>query len=73
MLLEPMLHNKRSHLSEKPMHRNEDPTQPKINKINKFILKIKRLKKKLKDKINHGFSSGEYFTEVLILKKREAN
>ena len=31
--LEPMLCNKRSHHNEKPVHRNEDPTQPKINKL----------------------------------------
>ena len=30
-LLEPMLCNKRSHHNEKPVHSNEDPTQPKIN------------------------------------------
>ena len=30
----PACHNWR-----KPSHRNEDPTQPKINKINKFITK----------------------------------
>ena len=30
--LEPVLRNKRSHCNEKPAHRNEDPTQPKINK-----------------------------------------
>ena len=30
--LEPVLCNKRSHRSEKPAHRNEDTTQPKINK-----------------------------------------
>ena len=28
-----MLRNKRSHCNEKPVHRNEDPTQPKINKL----------------------------------------
>ena len=39
--LEPVLHNMRSHDNEKPAHRNEDPTQPKINKqiIYLFILK----------------------------------
>ena len=39
--LEPVLRNKRSHRHEKPAHRNEDPTEPKIkiNKINKFIYK----------------------------------
>ena len=31
--LEPMLHSKRSHHSEKPAHHNEDPPQPKINRI----------------------------------------
>ena len=31
--LEPVLHNKRSHRNEKPAYRNEDPTQPKINKL----------------------------------------
>ena len=31
--LEPMLHSKRSHHSEKPAHRNEDPPQPKISRI----------------------------------------
>ena len=30
--LESGLHNKRSHVNEKPAHRKEDPTQPKINK-----------------------------------------
>ena len=30
--LEPMPRNKRSHDNEKPAHRKEDPTQPKINK-----------------------------------------
>ena len=49
--LEPVLRSKRSHRNEKPAHRNEEqprspqlerartqqPTQPKINKINKFI------------------------------------
>ena len=30
--LEPVLRNKRSHCNEKPMHRNKDPTQSKINK-----------------------------------------
>ena len=30
--LEPVLCNKRSHLNEKPAHRNEDPMQPKLNK-----------------------------------------
>ena len=30
--LEPVLCNKRSQRKEKPAHRNEDPTQPKINK-----------------------------------------
>ena len=34
--LEPVLHNKRSNCNEKPPHHNEDPTQPKINKLNKF-------------------------------------
>ena len=29
--LEPMLHNKRSHLNGKPAHCNEDPVQPKNN------------------------------------------
>ena len=29
--LEPMLRNKRRHSNEKPVHRNEDPMQPKIN------------------------------------------
>ena len=29
--LEPVLCNRRSHRNEKPMHRDEDPTQPKIN------------------------------------------
>ena len=33
--LEPVLCNKRSHHNEKPTHRNEDPTQPKINKFKK--------------------------------------
>ena len=28
--LAPVLHNKKSHDSEKPVHRNKDPTQPKI-------------------------------------------
>ena len=53
--LEPMLRNGRSHRSEKPVHcsgewpplaatreslrSNKDPTQPKINKINKCIKK----------------------------------
>ena len=31
--LEPMLHSKRSHHSEKSVHCNEDLPQPKINKI----------------------------------------
>ena len=37
--LEPVLHNKRSHHNEKPVHCNEDPTQPKIKikKEKKFI------------------------------------
>ena len=48
--LEPVLHNKRSHHNEKSVHRservalarsNKDPAQPKINKMNKFILKKK--------------------------------
>ena len=30
--LEPVLRSRRGHLSEKPVHRNGDPTQPKINK-----------------------------------------
>ena len=30
--LEPTCRNKRRHHSEKPVHRNEDPVQPKINK-----------------------------------------
>ena len=30
-----MLHNKRSHCNEKPMHRNEDPTQSKKKKKKK--------------------------------------
>ena len=34
--LEPVLHNKRSNCNEKPPHHNEDTTQPKINKLNKF-------------------------------------
>ena len=34
--LEPVLRNKRRHRNEKPAHRNEDPMQPKINKINKL-------------------------------------
>ena len=45
--LEPVLHNKRSHRDEKPVHRDEDPTQPKKinkNKINKFIKKKKIIK-----------------------------
>ena len=33
--LEPVHRNKRSHRNEKPTHCNEDPTQPKINKIKK--------------------------------------
>ena len=33
--LEPELRNKRNHCNEKPAHRNEDPTRPKINKLNK--------------------------------------
>ena len=61
--LEHVLCNKRSHRNEKPVHRNkrkpvhgnEDPTQPKINKIiikkelncrgNKLTIKKKSLKK----------------------------
>ena len=42
--LEPVLYNKRSHCNEKPTHRNEDPTQPKINT---FILKKKVRKEKV--------------------------
>ena len=34
--LEPMLCNKRSHCNKKPTCSNEDPTQPKINKINLY-------------------------------------
>ena len=34
--LEPVLHNRRRHRNEKPAHRNEDPMQPKINKVNKL-------------------------------------
>ena len=30
--LDPVLRNKRSHHNEKPVHHNEDQTQPKINK-----------------------------------------
>ena len=33
--LEPGLCNKRSHRNEKPTYHKEDPTQPKVNKLNK--------------------------------------
>ena len=35
--LEPVLCSKRSHCSEKPVHWNKDPAQPKINKCNFFF------------------------------------
>ena len=35
--LEPALHNKRSHCSEKPTHSNEDAVQPKIKQINRKL------------------------------------
>ena len=38
--LESVLHNKRSHHNEKPMHHNKDPRQPKLNKINDNTLRI---------------------------------
>ena len=41
--LEPVLRNKRSHRNEKPAHHNEDPTQPKLNKIKLINLKKKEL------------------------------
>ena len=51
--LDPMLHNKRSHCNEKPVHRNqgkpvrssEDTKQPKINKLINFK-KINKLDQK---------------------------
>ena len=32
MHLEPVLRNRKSHCSEKPMHCNKEPKQPKINR-----------------------------------------
>ena len=40
--LEPVLHNERSHCNEKHVHCNEDPIQPKINKLDKFFKKSTR-------------------------------
>ena len=40
--LETELRNKRSHRSEKPTRRKEDPTQPKIKKEKKIYKKKKR-------------------------------
>ena len=48
-----MLQNERSHHSEKPVHRNEDPGQPWINKVN--MLKKNVLKKTLKQTVHHTF------------------
>ena len=45
--LEPVLRNKRSHHNEKPECSNGDPTQPKINKLKKYIkLPFKKIIKK---------------------------
>ena len=45
--LEPMLCNKRSHRSEKPVHCNKDPAQTKINysffKKEKKVLEVKAI------------------------------
>ena len=39
--LEPVLHNRRGHCSEKPVHRNQDPMQPKINKFFFFKKRVR--------------------------------
>ena len=46
--LEPVLRNKRSHRSEKTTHHNEDPTQPKINKLINFLKNVMLLASELR-------------------------
>ena len=64
--LEPELCSKRSHCNEKPAHRNKDPTQPQINKLNRNkFKKEKQLKEVKKTKSNKcWWGCGEKGTSV---------
>ena len=69
-----MLQNERSHHSEKPVHRNEDPGQPWINKVNMFKKNV--LKKTLKQTVHHTFlctcpfrvSTNSYSHQLILCK-----